>query len=930
MKKVVLALSPLIAAALFAVTSGWENVNPNRRELAPARIVWQADFSAADGFSLERHEGAEGRIAFSDGALTIEKTNDRGFLVLKANPFSAPTNLPLRLFADVNVSTGDYFYARAFLRVCSAPDNFVRCWKLDTRYFSMGGAEEMCATVNSPPGGTYRKYVHYRVRSDGMVSPVIVVSGTPSVTTWRNWTAEDLDAADAKWAGWYEAKTAVDHAAERMDEDAFDRLVSADAVDHTAKLAKVDGVTRLLVDGKVVVPTAYRSKSSFGEDAHLETFAGGAVVREGVRLVVKTVSMGGRDGERRRYWTKAGFDAAGAVRDIKDALRIAPDALCILGLSCNAYPDFARVEHPDEIWRLEDGTSVMGTSGSCVATYDDMGVKDTNRWPWVSYASPAWRNAIKANIRSLVSELRRTGLAKRIVGVHLSGYHDGQFFSPYSDYSDCAKAEYERYLKESPPVMYGYEAFSRLLGFRAQEDFAREFKAAMGKDVVAIRWCMGPFLGALDLTAFAYSDAIDICVPQPTYETRRPGMVMEPKLPFSSFDLHCKMYWNELDFRTYGALETWARSGVVATKGLGQSDDFAMWRTVFRKAAGMTTARRSGYWFYDMGGGWFSPPEIARDIGEVVRMQADLMAGKPSPWRPSVALVADEAGLGALAGKKRHPFAVHLLRRQLALFAASGVPYEFYLAEDVLRDPSLLDGCRTVVLGLFRSFDERRSRLVDKLACGGRTLVFLSESGVEGGASATGFDLTYATNRVPHVVVPEAGVTDVVSGLMDSERKRHHPKGPDAVARGPRVSVREKEGVRVLARFASDGAPALAIREDGGCRRVYVCEPGGLSPGLFNRLARESGAYVPVTGGGLEVDMDGDFVSIHALRNGEWDFTLPFPCRVVNAKTGQDEQVSGGRVHLSLTAGETCWFRLKGNPGRGGVCALRVRAEQSR
>ena len=358
-----LALLPLIAAASLAVTPGWENVNPNRRELEPARVVWQADFSAAGGFSLERHDGAEGRIAFSGGALTIEKTNDRGFLVLKANSFPAQTNLPLRLFADVNVSTGDYLYAQAFLRVCSAPDNFVRCWKLDTRYFSMGGAEEMCGAVNAPPGGTYRKYVHYRVRSDGMVSPVIVVSGTPSVSTWRNWTAEDLDAADAKWAGWYEA----------------------------AKLAKVDGVTRLLVDGKVAVPTAYRSKSSFGEDAHLETFAGGAVVREGVRLVVKTISMGGRDGEKRRYWTKAGFDAAGAVRDIKDALRIASDALCILGLSCNAYPDFSRVEHPDEVWRLEDGTQVKGTSGSCVATYDDMGVKDTNRWPWVSYASPAWR-----------------------------------------------------------------------------------------------------------------------------------------------------------------------------------------------------------------------------------------------------------------------------------------------------------------------------------------------------------------------------------------------------------------------------------------------------------------------------------------------------------------------------------------------------------
>ena len=421
MKYNALAMFLLPISVLFATTPGWENFNPNRREVAPAKIVWQADFTTPTGFSLERRDGAEGRIVFSNDALTIEKTNDKGFLVLRATPFPALTNLPLRLFADVNVSTGDYQYAQMFLRVCGKPDNFTRCWKLDARYFSMGGADEMCGAVNSAPGGAYRKYVHYRVGDDGMVSPVIVVSGTPSVSTWRNWTAEDLDVADAKWAGWYESKTAVDHSAERMDEAAFDHLVTSDVEEHTAKLAKVDGVTRLLVDGNVSVPVAYRSKSSFGEDALLETFAGGPVVRQGVRLVVKTVAMGGRDGEKRRYWTQKGFDVKGAVRDVKDALRIAPDALCILGIGCNAYPDFARVEHPDEIWRLEDGTPVKGTMGSCEVGYDDMGVRDTNRWPWVSYASPAWRNAIKTNIRSLVSELKRTGLAKRIVGVHFSG-----------------------------------------------------------------------------------------------------------------------------------------------------------------------------------------------------------------------------------------------------------------------------------------------------------------------------------------------------------------------------------------------------------------------------------------------------------------------------------------------------------------------------
>jgi hypothetical protein len=314
-----------------------------------------------------------------------------------------------------------------------------------------------------------------------------------------------------------------------------------------------------------------------------------------------------------------------------------------------------------------------------------------------------------------------------------------------------------------------------------------------------------------------------------------------------------------------------------------------------------------------MGGGWFSPPEIARDIGEVVKVQADLLSGKPSGWRPSVAVVADEAGLGMCAGKKRHPFVMHLFRRQLSLFAASGVPYEFYLAEDVLRNPSLLHGCRTVVLGLFRSFDERRRRFVESLARDGRTLVFLSESGVEGGASVTGFDLSYSTNSMPHEIVQESEMTDVVCGYMASERRRHHPKGPDAIVRGPRVTVCEKDGVRVLARFASDGAPALAMRNDSGCRRVYVCEPCGLSPGFFNRLVRESGAYVPVSGGGLQVDMNGSFISLHALKNGEWDFSLPFPCRVMNIKNGHEELVHNGVVHLALTAGETCWFRLYGS-----------------
>ena len=59
------------------------------------------------------------------------------------------------------------------------------------------------------------------------------------------------------------------------------------------------------------------------------------------------------------------------------------------------------------------------------------------------------------------------------------------------------------------------------------------------------------------------------------------------------------------------------------------------------------------------------------------------------------------------------------------------------------------------------------------------------------------------------------------------------------------------------------------------------------------------------------VDMNGNFASIHCLRPGRYDFRLPFPCRVVNLKSGAEEQVVDGAVPLVLTAGETCWFRFE-------------------
>lgn len=906
-----ISMAALLAAA---VTAGWEDVNPNRREHPPVNVIWQADFAQPDSFVIECRDGAMGSMRILSDGIRLEKLNDEGYVIVKAPYFTVTRDETLRLFADVEVSDGDPDYACGFLRAYGTNENFTMCYELEAQNFSMGGQESMRNMRHSAPDTPYRKYAHFRAR-DGVVTPVIILTGSRSVSVWRNWTAEDLDDAQAQWQTFYATKTAKDNSAAMIDEVAFDKGVAAD-VEHTAEVRTIDGVSRLLIDGEISLPVAYNAKGAFGDDAAVETFHGDALARSGVKLMIRAIAMGGKPGVPRHYWSEAGFDAKGAVADFKRGMRIAPDSLFLIRLSCNAYPVYTS-EHPEEVWKTEDGTVVRGTSGSCVIGYDDMGIKDTNRWPWVSYASRRWREDVKANIRALIAEFKRQGLDKRIVGVHLSGYQDGQFTAPYPDFSEPAKREYAQYLA-GRPTYTNYLYFAKQIGFRAQEEFAREFKRCIGKKAIAIRWCEAIFSATeganYDFTAFANSDAIDIATPQPPYERRHPGIAVGPKLPQASFHRHGKMFWYELDLRTYGALESWAASA-VATKGLGQQDDIVAFRSSYRKLAGVMMGLRSGYWFYDMGGGWFSPSEISQDIAQTLGVWKSWYLKKPSAWHPDVAVVVDEAN--PVVFGNRHDLKLPLRKRLMAtqwnFLAGSGVPYDTYLAEDVLDHPDWLREHKMLILGLFRHFDERRIDWVYRMMKEGKTIVFLAESGVVGGGvAATGFDVTFDRADCCHAIVAESGVREHCASIVHADQLSvfHNPQFPCGRPNGPRCTIAETEGVNVLARYRDNGQVAIAWRMDGGCRRVYVGEPCGLTPALINRLARDANAYVPSATVGLQVDMNGDFVSVHALRTGRFDFRLPFEAVVTNLRSGKVEPTRDGTLPLNMTAGETAWFRL--------------------
>ena len=894
----------LTAAAVLAgdsqpVTAGWEDICKGREEVRvpKEKLLWQADLSSAGAFKVTRRNGAEGQVVFRNGRVGIRKTNAVGEIVVEGPSFPLASNAVIRLIADVHVKSAEPYRSQGLLRALTTGDGM----GVDPRFWGedFGNARNVrSGLLEQPAGMCARKWCHY-VGTGTDVRPVIIIAGAPSTSTWRNWEAEDIRDSDAVFkeerARSNERRPPPEPLMASAEEVARQCAAS---VDHTAQIRTENGIPCLFIDGRKAPAAAFHATYHHSDSS--EMTAGQPITRGGVPLTLAWPCGPLSHFRDLRSWTEERpFDARKYADEFREMMRGDTNALYLVGFDCNVPTNFIRELHPNEGWIDAKGQPVGDV--------------------WPSMASPAWRETIKSNIRSFVAELKRTGHARKLVGIHFIGYEDGQFNMSKPDFSPCAKRAYDAYLRANPGVSTNYWQFCRQLGVLAQAEFAKTFKSAMGKDVIAVRWDSAPFV-----VDFAHGtmnrdpDGIDVCVTQPTYADRAPAHPDAPYVPWSSLALHNKMHWYEMDLRTGWMNVEVSQSGQLS---LCSSPDDAHWGATYRKLAGEMLATRSGFWFFDMGRGWFAGPGIAADIVDSMKTMRHLTEKRPSPWRSNVAVVVDEEGLFGVEGGPDFSWPSHLYcicERQLSYMAGAGVPYDFYLAEDVMADPRLLKDKKVVVFIFWRHFDARRQAAIRALFRRGQTHVFLSESGCLGGAKeATGFDIDYdARGDGTFVLRPEPGFKENVVGAFECEMQRAwlvppERKEPFYEASGRRVEIRPTPGTTVWARYADEkGAVAIAERRDPEARRWYLAVPGGLTPEIFLRIVREAGAYAPLDRPGLTVNMNGDFVSVHALQGGRYDFRLPFACEAVNVKSGKAEPTAGGVLRLNVTPGETCWFLL--------------------
>jgi hypothetical protein len=826
----------VISLLAAAITPGWDNICTDRREFPVQKTLWTADLDAA---KLELRDGAEGtmRVVDADGRkkLEIKKTNGKGKMVVTAPPFEVKPGAKLRVSAFCECDDGDPDEGEGYLRLYGRKEDLSYYKELDGRG---AGGPRMQKMVNSAPGTRIRKLAHRLAdaKTGTAITAAIVVEGPPSTSLWSEWLVEDKNASDKAWNSHRKSLAPKPITTGIQPDDEFARKIAAD-VDHNARIERRGAFSRLVVDGKVVPPVIYkgRVRGADASDGGM-VYAGGIHDGVGLRLQCITVRLGCSPKEPLQPWTKDGFDPSIAVDTVRMAMRMAPNSLFILQLKLDAYPEWVE-RHPSEAWLLRDGRRVYGSH--IHADYDVKPKVPDGKWLWPSYHSVKWREEVAAHCEEIIAELKRTGLAKRIVGLHLAGYHDAQMATRHPDFSPCAIKGFLEWQRErlgevkwkdapdfgdsrwlrpgSDDHKIAYLTFIKQGPFHVQEKIARRLRRAMGKDVVVGRYCMGwgaaAFNGALDLWPFMKSKDIDFLVAQPSYAMRIPGVAMGTRIPTDSFHEHGKLFVNEFDLRTYGGIA--GNESELRVLGLSHATDFPMWQSIFRKCAGQMLARRMGWWYLDMSGTWFSPPEIAKDMGDVLgrvlETEADDAPGRG--WRPSVAVAVDERGM-LLRNSIAHYYDADSkeLSAQVSRVSASGVPYDMWMAEDLAEHPELATGYKLVAFSDMREPDASRKALMRSL---------------------------------------------------------------------------EKAGVATMSFDPSRG----------------------FSPKAFAEAVRRAGGYVPARYG-LQVEMNGRFLSVHAVRGGHYDFTLPRECEAVNMKTGKVE-AKGRVLPLDMLAGETCWFMLR-------------------
>jgi hypothetical protein len=720
--------------------------------------------------------------------------------------------------------------------------------------------------------------------------------------------------------------------------------------------------SRLYIDSKKIVPAMYFSyPTEYGDYSGIDSLAG-------IKLLTVSLPFGDMPGYKpgiQPAWQKDKlYDFSSKIETIKFAIERAPESNIIVNLGIYLPQDWI-VKHPEEVWKNERGKWGYGTLDLFEGFSDTL--PQGKRW-WPSPFSLKGLEDIKSMLMAFLDTLKNTPYINKIIGFHIEGGHDGQFFTGIAnDYSSSAQSAFRSWLKEkyktighhqynlpsdsarfsnvnlpgktksevskniffnpaTERIYADQKQFQFEQGMIIKDEIAKTLKHGFGRPVLGMSWTMWGGRGQGIERIFLNSKNLDILIPQPIYPRRIEGYLGGLRnIAIGSYAYHNKIILKELDLRT------WLRNSnnindneEPYTQWVGTSTNPRKFKNTFRKELAQMIAVGQGFWMYDILGTQFRDPDILQTIKNGIDVYKETELSNNKKYKPEVAVVwVDDSQYWEKSGLHTNNGVTINSHTGFHMLEA-GFTFEDLYLTDILENNDLQQFKMYIFKDAWRLTNEQKLQIDKKLKKNGITLVWNYAPGYIGDdklsddyvSAVTGMKIySKLATDWPKVrySVKGGAITKNLKGITGMGEIN-----AIALAKGPLPSVKQlPEGYRkfiindvasqTIATYA-DGTVAVAIKKFKNWSSVYFGMLGTMDGYLLSKIAVNAGVHL-IADPGVGLEYNGTFLSLTGVKNGIIKIHLPQRSALVDIDTN-GIFAEGKELSFFMSAGETRWFKI--------------------
>ena len=711
-----------------------------------------------------------------------------------------------------------------------------------------------------------------------------------------------------------------------------------------SKIDVTNGVPRLMINGKPVVPLIYFHNTHINEETHDIT---GTVTES---FMKKQVALA-RDGDVHIYSLPFGWPVG------KDGVNPDPE-------TANGVLDKFIAIDPQAIFilRLYPGSRDWGAQRNIPE--DDIALFQDGTKGIVSIASDYFWQPTNEVLSRFIRYYEESPYGPRILSYHPGGpdsemFHQG-FWNKGPDYSVANHRGFRRWLKAkyqndealrkawgranvtietapipmSAPGRYPMNcdsdaegALTQILYAIPQErdwvDFSTYENDIVGDRV--IDWAKvikqetkgkklsmffygyifelhSSFAGHYALQRVLECPDVDVLAGPNSYFNRFNGGTMNFMCPVDSLTSHGKLWLNEDDMRTslvdLSVLPPeWAASPFC--KNLDETLNL-----LDRNFASMMVHRAGTWWMDLLAAGAYNHPAVWELIKERKTLYEKVYQA-PTPFRGEVAVIADGTSKNNVRDDWATNFWTMVTMRDEA--ARSGATIAYHTLEDFIQGSKVPSHKIYVFANAFSLTDEQIDAIRARLDREKATAYWAYAPGYIG---PEGMSIERSTRLTGIQLAVKDGTqgSEGLGALAGESWGAASNQTQKPMTTSPRLIVTD-EKAESLGRYKADALTSAARTKTGAHTSIFVGDMGVQSQMLM-RLFEAAGAHI-YTRDSSYVQTDGQYLMIHSGKSGLKPITLPEGTKATAIK-GEIAKSENNTIFVNFKEGETLWFQLTG------------------